>query len=231
MKAVILAAGKGERLLPLTENRPKHLLPIGGRPLLEWCLRGLSEEGINDVLVVTNYMEGHIRSRFGDGSNLGLNIEYVTQKKMLGTADAFRVAENFVSGQDFIGIYGDLYVPPEVFGQLTKRHSPGNTILGVVPVDNPSQTGVVKLDGDRVTDIVEKPPPGEEPETHWVEIELLGEDDKPIPGETYRIQLPDGTLVKEGSVDMEGKARIDKIEDETCLVSFPNLGDESWDII
>ena len=75
------------------------------------------------------------------------------------------------------------------------------------------------------------PPTGEEPETHWVEIELLGEDDKPIPGETYRIQLSDGTLVKEGSLDMQGKARVDKIEPETCLVSFPNLGDGSWDII
>ncbi len=71
----------------------------------------------------------------------------------------------------------------------------------------------------------------EEIENHWVDIVLLGEDDKPIPGETYRVELPDGTLVKEGSLDMKGQARVEGIKAEECLVSFPNLGDESWEMI
>lgn len=163
MKAVVLAAGKGERLNPLTETRPKHLLPVGGTPLLEWSLRGLAEAGIDDALLVTNYMEEQIKGHFGDGSELGLSLTYVRQEKMRGTADAFRKGMDFVGGEDFIGLYGDLFVQPECFKTLLAAHKPGETTLSVVPVEVPSQTGVVELEGDLVTNIVEKPPPGEEP--------------------------------------------------------------------
>ena len=163
MKAVVLAAGKGERLSPLTENRPKHLLPVGSRPLLEWSLKGIADAGITEVLIVTHYLEDHIKRRFGDGSSLGLNLSYLRQEEMKGTADAFRIAEEFTMGEEFIGFYGDLYVNPEIFKYLTDSHSESETTLCVVPVENPSQTGVVELDGDRVVNIVEKPRPGEEP--------------------------------------------------------------------
>ncbi len=163
MRAVVLAAGKGERLVPLTETRPKHLLPIGGSPLLEWSLKGLAEAGVKEVLLVTHYMEEQIRERFGDGSDLGLEISYKRQDEMRGTADAFRVGERFVDGEEFIGFYGDIFVQPEGFKALLRAHRPGETTVCVVPVDDPSQTGVVELDGEFVTNIVEKPPPGEEP--------------------------------------------------------------------
>ncbi|MEE8355295.1 MAG: sugar phosphate nucleotidyltransferase, partial [Candidatus Bathyarchaeia archaeon] len=61
MKAVVLAAGKGERMRPLTDTRPKHIIPVGGVPLLEWSLRGLAEVGISEVLIVTHYMEDQIK--------------------------------------------------------------------------------------------------------------------------------------------------------------------------
>ena len=80
MKAVVLAAGKGMRLRPLTDGCPKPLLLVGGRPLLEWLILRVREAGIEDVLVVTNYMEDMIKERFGDGSGLGVNISYVTQR-------------------------------------------------------------------------------------------------------------------------------------------------------
>ena len=163
MKAVVLAAGKGERLSPLTENRPKHLLPVGGKPLLEWSLRGIADAGITDVLIVTHYMEEKIKGQFEDGRGLGLNLSYIKQENMLGTADAFRIAEEFVNGEAFIGFYGDLYVNPEIFKYLIDSHSENETTLCVVPVENPSQTGVVELDHDRVVNIVEKPRQGEEP--------------------------------------------------------------------
>jgi len=163
MKAVVLAAGKGERLSPLTENRPKHLLPVGGRPLLEWSLKGIADAGITDVLIVTHYLEDQIKRRFRDGSELGLRLSYIRQDEMRGTADAFRIAEEYVGWEDFIGFYGDLYVNPETFKYLIDTHSESETTLCVVPVENPSQTGVVELDGDRVINIVEKPRPGEEP--------------------------------------------------------------------
>jgi len=163
MKAVVLAAGKGERLRPLTETRPKHLIPLGGRPLLEWTLGGLRDVGVDDVLIVTHYMEEQIKDRFGDGSGLGLDITYVRQEQMLGTADAFRVAESFVDGDEFIGVYGDLFLSSESYRSLIDVHSEGETTLGVLPVDDPSQVGVVELSGDRIVRIVEKPEPGTAP--------------------------------------------------------------------
>lgn len=163
MRAVVLAAGKGERLVPLTETRPKHLLPIGGSPLLGWSLKGLAEAGVIEVLIVTRYMEEQIREKFGDGSGLGLKISYKRQEEMRGTADAFRMGKDFADGEEFVGFYGDLFVQPEVFKTLLKAHRSGETTLCVVPVADPSQTGVVELEGGFVTNIVEKPPKGEEP--------------------------------------------------------------------
>jgi len=163
MKAVVLAAGKGERLRPLTENRPKHLLPIGGKPLLKWILEGLVEAGVDEALLVTHYMEDQIKEYFGDGDQLGLEIGYIRQEELRGTANAFRMAEEFADGEAFIGVYGDLFLPSDGFKALTKAHRKGETTMCVVPMDDPSQMGVVALEGDRVTQIVEKPAPGEEP--------------------------------------------------------------------
>jgi UDP-N-acetylglucosamine diphosphorylase/glucosamine-1-phosphate N-acetyltransferase len=163
MKAVVLTAGKGERLRPLTENRPKHLLPIGGKPLLEWILEGLVYAGVDEALLVTHYKEERIKGHFGDGRQLGLKLSYIRQEDMRGTADAFRVAEGYVNGEEFLGVYGDLFLPPEGFKALIRDRKKGETAMCVVPVDNPSQMGVVALEGNRVIDIVEKPAPGEEP--------------------------------------------------------------------
>ncbi|MCW3991588.1 MAG: sugar phosphate nucleotidyltransferase [Candidatus Bathyarchaeota archaeon] len=158
-----LAAGRGVRLKPLTLTRSKHMLPIGGAPLLEWMLRRLGDAGADEVLVVTHYMEEEIRGRFGDGSDLGLKLRYAKQERVLGTADAFRLAKGFAGGEDFIGVYGDLYVAPGAVEAVVEAHREGEATMAVVPVDAPSRYGVVELEGDMVTDIVEKPAPGAEP--------------------------------------------------------------------
>jgi UDP-N-acetylglucosamine diphosphorylase/glucosamine-1-phosphate N-acetyltransferase len=163
MKAVILAAGKGERLKPLTETRPKHLIPLGGRPLLEWTLLGLREVGVNDVLLVTHFMEEQIKNYFGDGSQLEMSIKYIHQDEMRGTADAFSIAEEYVGDENFIGAYGDLFVSPNSFKSLIENHNADETIISVLPVDDPSQWGIVELKGNYVKRIVEKPPSGEAP--------------------------------------------------------------------
>jgi UDP-N-acetylglucosamine diphosphorylase/glucosamine-1-phosphate N-acetyltransferase len=163
LKAVILAAGKGERLKPLTESRPKVMLPLCGVPLLEWTLKGLAGVGVEEVLVVTHHMEEQIRGYFGDGSGLELKISYIRQEEIRGTANAFSIAENFVDGDEFVGVYGDLFITPGGFRALLATHRKGDTTMAVVPVDDPSRLGVVKLEGDRVIDIVEKPAPGTEP--------------------------------------------------------------------
>ena len=151
------------RLKPLTLTRPKHMLPVGGAPLLEWMLRRLRDAGTDEVLVVTHHMEEKIRGYFGDGSELGLRLRYAKQEKVLGTADAFRQAERFADGEEFIGVYGDLYVTSGTVEAVAEAHREGETTMAVVPVESPSRYGVVELEGDMVTGIVEKPAPGAEP--------------------------------------------------------------------
>jgi NDP-sugar pyrophosphorylase family protein len=81
LKAVVLAAGKGIRLDPITATRPKHLIKLGGNPILELCLDALKASGMTEVVVVTHYMGDAIREFFGDGEKLGLKIEYVEQER------------------------------------------------------------------------------------------------------------------------------------------------------
>ncbi len=163
MKAVVLAAGKGERMRPLTDTRPKHIIPVGGVPLLEWSLRGLAEVGISEVLIVTHYMEDQIKAQLGDGSSLGISVSYASQEEMRGTADAFAVGEGFVGDDEFIGFYGDGFIAVESFKAVLDAHRTGETTLGVIHVDDPSRLAAVELNGDRVTRLVEKPPKGEAP--------------------------------------------------------------------
>jgi len=164
LKAVVLAAGKGVRLEPFTLTRPKHLIPVGGRPLLEWLLEGLASSGVREALIVTYYMGDKIRGYFGRGSDLGLELTYATQREVLGTADAIGMAEEYVDGEDFLVVYGDLMVSEGAMRRVvsTGRDSEG-AVMAVVPVEKPSLYGVVEVEGDQVRGIVEKPRPGEEP--------------------------------------------------------------------
>jgi UDP-N-acetylglucosamine diphosphorylase/glucosamine-1-phosphate N-acetyltransferase len=162
VKAVIIAAGKAERLRPLTSTKPKQLIPIGGRPQLEWLLKGVAEAGINDVLVITHYMEEKIKARFGDGKSLDVKLKYVTQKEMLGTGDAFRYAEKFAAGEEFVGMNGDLYLSPGILREVVKNHREGElTVTGLER--DPYLYGALKLQGDNVKGIVEKPVAGTAP--------------------------------------------------------------------
>ncbi len=164
MKAVVLAAGEGVRLRPLTATRPKHLIPVGGKPLLEHILLAIKSAGLNEAVIVVHYMAERIKEHFGDGSKLEMKLEYAFQREMRGTADAVTPAEPYVSDY-FLMLYGDLYVTAKVVKAVLKVHKgEGNPAsMAVVPVQRPEHYGIIKLDGSRVIDIIEKPKPGEAP--------------------------------------------------------------------
>lgn len=164
MKAVVLAAGEGIRLRPLTLTRPKHLIPVGGKPLLEHVLLSIKDAGINEVLIVVHYMAEQIKRYFGDGSKLEMKIEYAFQREVRGTADAISPAEPYVKG-DFLLIYGDLLTTSNVVKLVLQSHEREKTpaTMAVVPVKHPEHYGIVKLAGSHVTDIIEKPSPEEAP--------------------------------------------------------------------
>ena len=121
MKCVILAAGEGKRVHPLTFTRPKVMIPIANKPILEWNLLNAIDAGIKEFIFVVSYKSEMVRSYFGKGEKWNVKIEYVNQGEALGTAHAIGVVEKFVD--DFIVLCGDTIFGKEDFknGLLLKR--------------------------------------------------------------------------------------------------------------
>lgn len=166
MKAVLLAAGEGVRLKPITATRPKHLIKVAGKPILQFCLEAIKEAGIDEVIIVTHYMGGAISSYFGDGEKFGFHLRYFEQKTILGTGNAASVAEPFLDGEDFVLVYGDLLFGKDTVKQVLSKFKKGETaaVMGVVPVNKPENYGIIELDEqDQLKCIVEKPSKGKEP--------------------------------------------------------------------
>ena len=151
MKAVILAAGEGKRMRPLTYERPKVMLPIAGKPIIEHLLEEVKEAGIDDFIFVVGYHDETIRTYFGKGERWGINLEYVTQKTQLGTADALRRTEGLVE-DNFLMLNGDVIVrAADIRNVITD-----DITLGVIEVEQPEDYGVVATEGERITKIHEK---------------------------------------------------------------------------
>jgi UDP-N-acetylglucosamine diphosphorylase/glucosamine-1-phosphate N-acetyltransferase len=165
VKAVLLAAGEGVRLLPVTAKRPKHLIQVGGKPILQHCLEALKANGIIEAVIVTHYLSDKIRCYFGDGAKLGVKISYVEQKEVLGTGNAASVVEPFVDGK-FMLVYGDLLFSKEAIKTLLAAYTSENpdAVMAVVCVNKPESYGVVELGKDKaIKRIVEKPKPAKAP--------------------------------------------------------------------
>jgi UDP-N-acetylglucosamine diphosphorylase/glucosamine-1-phosphate N-acetyltransferase len=159
MKAVILAAGEGVRLLPITASRPKHLISVGGKPILNHCIDALKTCGVTQVLIVTHYMADDITAYFGDGKDFGLKIEYTKQKDVLGTGNALSAAEFYVK-DDFVLVYGDLLFSSDSVRAVLDlfRAEKPSAVMGVVEVETPESYGIIDLKNqNRVKRIVEKP--------------------------------------------------------------------------
>ncbi len=152
MKAVILAAGEGNRMRPLTSNRPKVMLPLANKPILEHLLIEVKEAGIVDFVFIVGYCDEQVRSYFGKGEKWGVNIAYSEQRKQLGTADAIRMVEGIVK-ENFLVINGDVVVSRKDIKKLTK--SAHNT-MGIIEVKDPRGLGMVELSGTKVANIYEK---------------------------------------------------------------------------
>lgn len=162
MKAMILAAGEGTRLWPLTLNCPKVMLPLRGRPALEYTLRHLRSQGITEVAINLHYMPEAVKGYFGDGQRLGLHITYSLEESPLGTAGALTKLAHYFT-ETFLLIYGDILTDLR-FSPLIDFHR-GRRALATVALftpEDPSMCGIVELDGDgRALRFVEKPAPGE----------------------------------------------------------------------
>jgi UDP-N-acetylglucosamine diphosphorylase/glucosamine-1-phosphate N-acetyltransferase len=154
MQCVILAAGEGKRMRPLTAHRPKVMLPIGNRPMLAHLVDAVTAAGISDLVMVVGYEEQSIRSWFGNGGDRGVSIRYVSQRRQSGTADALNTAKDLVSGR-FLMLNGDMILSSDDIAALMARDAPA---MGVSTTERPEDYGVVAMKGDRVTGLEEKTP-------------------------------------------------------------------------
>jgi len=157
MKAIVLAAGQGKRLCPFTQTRPKHMIPIAGRPLLEHLLISLRENEVKDVVLVVGYLGEQIQKFLGDGSDFGMKIEYATQDKIEGTASAIKVAKEYISEDKYLVVNGDLYVSSNAVKEVLSQTRSSEMLVSVVPVSFPERYGVVEISSDTIKNIIEKP--------------------------------------------------------------------------
>jgi len=158
MKAVVLCAGEGTRVQPLTFARPKHLMPVAGRAVLDHVLESLAEAGIEAVVLVVGRQGEHLKEFVGDGSRWAMRTEYVVQHPPRGLADAVKCARAEVEGERFIVYLGDDLLGDgvtEFAADFAESDAQGALI--VKRVADPRQFGVVMVENDRVVKLVEKP--------------------------------------------------------------------------
>src|SRR2546421_8602344 len=133
MKAVILAAGKGTRMKELTNEVPKPMLRVQGKPILEHILEGIIAAGIRDVFIVTGFRAEAIERYFGDGSRWQARVAYGRQVVQDGTGKAPELAKDFIGDAPFLLTYGDILVPPETYLQMIRRFDE-DSFAGVITV-------------------------------------------------------------------------------------------------
>ncbi|MEJ5292334.1 MAG: bifunctional sugar-1-phosphate nucleotidylyltransferase/acetyltransferase [Candidatus Methanosuratincola sp.] len=166
MKGVILAAGKGERLDPLNSSRPKHILPVGGSPLIFHTIRAMQRAGINEIIIVVHHMGDQIASCVGDGSAFSVGVNYVDQGRPGGTGDALRAAAPLIGDDDFLLVYGDLAFSPSSLAEMASfwaKSGKREAVVGAVMLPDASEYGAVESSGGRLVRIMEKsslPGPG-----------------------------------------------------------------------
>lgn len=159
MQAVVLAAGKGRRLWPLTENRPKPMIPVANRPILEHIIEALDAAGVAEVILVVGANRERVQNHFENGQDWGVTISYAIQEQQLGTGHALLQAEAQLD-ESFVVLNGDRVVRADAIEDVWEQHQQtGAPAMGVTRVSEPSRYGVVELDGKTVTGITEKPIP------------------------------------------------------------------------
>jgi MurNAc alpha-1-phosphate uridylyltransferase len=137
MKAMILAAGRGERMRPLTDTKPKALLSVGSRPLIEWHLDKLAHAGFTQVVVNHAHLGSMLEAEFGNGSRYGLGIRYSAEREALETAGGIAHALPLLGAEPFLVINADVYCDYD-FAALGNL-SLGDRLAHLVLVDNPAQ--------------------------------------------------------------------------------------------
>jgi UDP-N-acetylglucosamine diphosphorylase/glucosamine-1-phosphate N-acetyltransferase len=154
LKAIILAAGEGRRCRPLTQTRSKVMLPVGNRPFMEHVILALASNEVKDLYVVVGYQKERVMDYFEDGVAFGVKITYIEQSELLGTAHALRKAEPYLD-EEFLVVNGDNLVDARAIKELISAK--GDNVILAALRPHTGDYGVLKVEQQRVTAIIEKP--------------------------------------------------------------------------
>ena len=194
MLCVLLAAGEGKRMAPLTANRPKVMLPVANRPMIEHLICAVRDAGIDTFIMVVGYQEKNIRDYFGNGEQWGVSIRYTVQRSQAGTGDALRAAKGLVKGQ-FLLMNGDMIVTADDVRRICASPAPA---VGVIESETPEQYGVITETGGKVTGIYEKSknPPGNliNAGMYLFDDDIFAEADRLVPSPRGEYELTDALL-------------------------------------
>lgn len=158
MKGLVLVAGKGTRLRPLTHTGPKHLIPLAGRPMMQYAIEQLVDAGVKEIGIVVGYMRDMIMDYFGDGSKFGAKFEYIVQEKPLGIAHAIKIAREYVGDEPFVVYLGD-NIFREGIRKYVKEFDQGDydAMILLTYVEDPRRFGVAEIRDGKIVRLVEKP--------------------------------------------------------------------------
>ncbi|MGH2361257.1 MAG: nucleotidyltransferase family protein [bacterium] len=158
MQAVLLVGGLGTRLRSLSGDRPKPMMPVAGRPFLQYLLVQLKNYGIRDVVLCVGYRAEMIQDHFGRGERLGINVRYSLDTELRGTAGALRLAQEFISGDTFITMNGDSFFDADLQAVVRFHENRRSAAtMALVHVEDSSRYGTVDVDDDgRIVGFKEK---------------------------------------------------------------------------
>jgi dTDP-glucose pyrophosphorylase len=165
-KAMLLAAGRGTRMRELTDDLPKPMIPVRGKPILQYIVEGLRDAGVEQFLIVVGYRKEVVTDFFGDGSKFGVQVSYETQVVQDGTGRVVELGKSFAGNDPFVLSYGDILVDPANYKRLASP-GPEEAIISIKRNEDVSKGGAVFVNNRfELTDLREKPKPGE-PTSPW----------------------------------------------------------------
>jgi glucose-1-phosphate thymidylyltransferase len=158
MKAVILAAGQGTRLRPVTLTMPKPLVPVANQPLIAYAIHVLKNAGLTEIGIVVNDLSSPIRAQLGGGESLGVKLDYIVQEQQLGLAHAVSLCHDFVGDEPFCLLLGDNIFQDKMEALIRDfPHSSAEAAITLIEVSDPTRFGIAEIIDGKIARVVEKP--------------------------------------------------------------------------
>ncbi len=229
MKAIILCAGFGKRMRPFTDKYQKVMLPLHGKPLLEYIIEGLKYAGFRDLVLVVGYLKEQIVRYFQNGSKWGINIEYVIQDKINGTGGAVLLCKKLINQKHFFLTWGDILVPYRIYKTVFDvfKREREDFILVTNYLDNLQMGCAIYSANEYCIKMIEKPPKGLKDSNlnncgvFIFSIEIFDILKEIKPSERDEIELPEA--INKGIVERDWKVRVIKMEKKDFRGNFGDL--------